>query len=74
MGLCFQHRSCQIQAVNCTDPESLSLPPGDTRVAGNFEGGLAECGTVVIRRTNEKKPPGPIAHCASLHHPHYVCP
>lgn len=41
--------------------------------------GSAECGTVVIRGTNEKKPPGLIAHCAVLEgHPgsctEYVLP
>lgn len=44
MGLCFQHRSCQIQAVNCTDPESLSQIPGDTRGAGDLEGALLNVG------------------------------
>lgn len=40
MGLCLQHRSCQIQAVNGTDPESLSQTPGDMHAAGDLEGAL----------------------------------
>lgn len=44
MGLCFQHRSCQIQAVNCTDPESLSQAPGDMHGAGDLEGALLSVG------------------------------
>ena len=68
MGLCLQHRSCQIQAVNHTDPESLSQTPGEVCVVGRPWGDSAECGTVVIRRTNGKKPPGPRAHCAGPRH------
>lgn len=43
-GLHFQHRSCQIQAVNRTDPESQSQTPGDRRVAHDLKGALLSVG------------------------------